>query len=60
LTITLSSAASPIDHAQRGLQRPEHEIFLPDRVLRVDHMNELAHLLGADRGIGHQEGVVRQ
>src|ERR1700680_559066 len=47
-----------LDHAPLALQRPERNIFLLHHVVRPDHKDELAHLLGADRRLRHGERLV--
>src|SRR4051812_1766308 len=39
-------------------QWPERNVLLHRRVVGIDHQNELADLLGADRGIRHQQRCV--
>ena len=40
-------------------QRPERDVFLHRGVVVADHQHELADLLGADRGIRHQQARCR-
>ena len=50
-----------LDDAQIvGRQLAERDIFLPRRVLLVDHDDEFARLLGADRGVRNQQRLVRR
>ena len=59
--MTRSSAAEPVlDHAQAVASLPERHVFLRDRVVGADHIDELAHLLGADRDIRHQQRLIRR
>ncbi len=46
LTMTLSSGAMPLDHAQAVDHRPERDVFRPRHVLGIDDQHELARLLG--------------
>src|SRR6202521_2567302 len=49
-----------LDHAPVALQRPERDVFLLHHVVRPDHVDELAHLLGSDRRLRHGERLVRR
>src|SRR5216683_2538766 len=46
------------DDAQAIDDRPERDIFRPGDVLGVDHQHELAHLLGPDGGVGHEQLIL--
>ena len=46
------------DHAQAFVERPEHDRFCLHRVVVLDHEHDLARLVGGDRGIGQQQGLV--
>ena len=61
LTTTRSSGLRPsLIDAQTLIQRPERHISLGCHVIGIDDIDELAHLLGADRGIGHQQRLIRR
>src|SRR5258708_735544 len=49
---TLRNDAQAID------DRPERDVFRPRDVLGVDHQHELAHLLGPDGGVGHEQLIL--
>src|SRR5260370_762044 len=49
-----------VDHAQAVDHRPEGDVFRPRHIVGVYHQHELAHLLGADRGLRHQQRIRRR
>ena len=59
LTTTRSSGLEPVlDDAQVADELAERDVFAARGVLGIDHQHELAHLLGADRGVRHQQRLV--
>ena len=59
LTMTRSSGVEPCrDHAQAVDDRTQRHVLRPRDVLAVDHEHELAHLLGADGDVRHQQRLV--
>src|SRR5271169_886194 len=46
------------DDPQAIDNRPERDVFRPGDVLGVDHQHELAHLLGPDGGVGHEQFIL--
>src|ERR1700693_6357245 len=46
------------DDAQAVNDRPERDVFRPRDVLGIDHQHELAHLLGPDGGVGHEQLIL--
>src|SRR6266700_5693652 len=50
---------NPLDHAQAIDYGAERDVFRPRHIVGIDHQHELAHLLGADRGLRHQQRIRR-
>src|SRR5882757_6144744 len=47
----------PRNHAQAINHGPERDVFRPRHIVGIDHQYELAHLLGADRGLRDQQSI---
>ena len=53
-----SGVEAVLDDAQAADELAERDVFLLRDVVGVDHEDEFAHLLGADRGVRHQQRLV--
>src|SRR5580700_5468765 len=47
-----------LDHAQTAVDLAEGDVFLLHHVAVIDDQHELAHLLGADRGVGNEQRAI--
>src|SRR3954470_11838669 len=49
-----------LDHAQIVDDFAQRDEVLPGDAILIDDVDELAHLLGTDRGVGHQQRLIRR